>query len=265
MTHGGAGPGDGRNSLLIEPKEHTRRPERCALGKRARADFQTCPEREICKALTGEYDPVTRAMISPPVRIAEHPGIECIIIRRLDEDASRGREQFTYLAQYRERVLDVLDQVQQEDEVEPLIGLKFFDPSAKIFVPTRTGMRGCVRVDVHDLRECDPRFNLSQHVELPTRPPSDVECIEGFTGERLEDLPEEAAIQKLLYRIDEPRLLLDERIIIGGIDLREPVTRNRIDEEHPACVAPVQREHVIGGLVFQILRGRPDFRIGRPA
>src|SRR5580692_11281468 len=157
----------------------------------------------------------------------EYPGIQGVVVGRLDQHQATRREQGSRFGQHLVGTPDVLDQIEHEDEVVLFRTLELLDGAEEVTMSRPLGGSLGAEVEIDDLRCRHPRIDRFYGIEQPAGPSADVQSRQLFSWNLPRNGTKYPAVERLLYSLHQPgRARGNERIVILRVNLIEPVVQH---------------------------------------
>src|ERR1700685_172389 len=134
----------------------------------------------------------------------EYPGIQGVVVGRLDQHQATRREQGSRFGQHLVGTPDVLDQVEYEDEVEFFRTLELLDGAEEVTMSRLLGGSLGAGVEIDDLRCRHPRIDRFHGIEQPAGPSPYVQGGELLPGNLSSNCAKYPAVERLLYSLHQP-------------------------------------------------------------
>src|ERR1700685_1364774 len=158
----------------------------------------------------------------------EYPGIQGVVVGRLDQYQATRREQGSRFGQHLVGAPDVLDQSEHEDEVEFFRTLELLDGAEEVTMSRPLGDSLGAGIEIDDLRCRHPRIDRFHGIEQPAGPSPYVQGGELLSGNLPGDGTKYPAVEHLFYSLHQPgRASRSEGIVILRVNLIEPVVQHR--------------------------------------
>jgi hypothetical protein len=149
----------------------------CPGGKALRKDdCEACARFAVArKALLREQDEMAWRVKTAPGTAFEEVCVKRVEVRRLDPDAPSGQQQFFRLAENCHRISHMLDKVQHQNDIEPLVRSELFKGRQMVGVPVCAGDFLGARIDINHCCPVHSWICTFQIVEQPPATPSHIE------------------------------------------------------------------------------------------